>query len=149
MYSIVLTVHSILRWFVVLAAVIAAARGILGWLNDSDWTERDNRLGLFFMIGMDVQVLIGLILYVFLSPVTAEAFADFGAAMASDNLRYFAVDHIFLMIVSLALVHAGRMLPKRTSETNQKHRLAALLFSMALVAILIAVPWNRPLLRWG
>lgn len=149
MYSTVLTLHSLIRWLVLLAGVAAAGRAFFGWLNGAEWTGRDHQLSLFFMVGVDLQVVLGFILYLFLSPITAEAFSDFAAAMANDELRYYAVDHIFLMIVSLALVHAGRILTKRTSEANQKHRRAALLFGMALVAILIAVPWNRPLLRWG
>jgi len=149
MYSFTLTLHSILRWFVLLAGIVAAGKAIFGWMNNAKWTRQDNQLSLFFMIGTDLQVLLGLILYIFLSPITEKAFSDFGGAMADAELRFFAVDHIFLMIVALALAHAGRILPKRTTDETQKHKKAAIIFSLAVSAILIAIPWSRPLLRLG
>lgn len=149
MYTFVLSLHSIVRWLVLLAGIGATVRAVAGWLNHSEWSPLDNRLSLGFMIGVDVQTLLGLILYLFLSPVTERAFQDFGAAMANDEARFFAVDHIFLMILVLVLVHAGRVLPKRATETVQKHKRAFFMFGIAIVAMLIAIPWDRPLLRLG
>lgn len=147
MYSFTLILHSFVRWFVLIAGILAAARAVLGWLRQAEWTGLDNRLGLLFMIGVDVQVLLGLVLYLFLSPITTEAFANFGAAMADPDVRFYAVEHILLMIVVLALVHAGRSLPKKVTEAVGKHQRAAILFGLALVAMLMAIPWERPLFR--
>jgi hypothetical protein len=149
MYSFTLTLHSLVRWLVLIAGILAAGRAILGRLRQADWTGLDNRLGLLFMIGVDIQVLLGLLLYLFLSPATAEVFTDFRAAMADAGARFFAVDHVLLMMVAVALVHMGRALPKKVEPATQKHQRAAILFSLALIAILIAIPWSRPLFRLG
>lgn len=149
MYTFVLSLHSIIRWLVLLAGIAAAVRAIIGWRSQSEWTPVDSRLGLGFMIGVDVQTLLGLILYVFLSPVTERAFEDFGAAMANDETRFFAVEHIFFMILVLLLAHAGRSLPKRATEAVRKHKMAAITFALAVAAILVAIPWDRPLFRLG
>jgi len=146
LYNFVLFLHSVVRWLVLLAGLGAAIRAALGWLNSSDWTPLDNRLSLGFLIGVDVQTLLGLTLYLFLSPITKSAFRDFAAALASDEIRFFAVDHFFLMTSVLLLAHAGRLLPKRATEAAQKHKKAFILFGIAVAAMLIAIPWNRPLL---
>jgi hypothetical protein len=149
MYSFTLTLHSLIRWLVLIAGILAAGRAVIGWLRQADWTGLDNRLGLFFMIGVDIQVLLGLVLYLFLSPITAEAFTDFGAAMADADVRFYAVEHVLLMVVVLALVHMGRALPKKVESAAKKHQRAAILFSIALIAVLAAIPWSRPLFRFS
>jgi Na+-driven multidrug efflux pump len=149
MHSLTLTLHSLIRWFVIIVGILAAGRAVLGWLRQANWTKVDDRLGLLFMIGVDIQVLLGLILYLFLSSITDQAFADFGAAMADPNLRFYAVEHIAYMVVALVLVHLGRSLPKRVESAGQKHRQGAILFGLAVIIILVAIPWERPLFRLG
>jgi uncharacterized membrane protein YidH (DUF202 family) len=149
MYSTVLVLHSLIRWVVLLVGVAAAVRAIIGWSNNKKWTTQDSRLALGFTISIDLQLLSGLILYVFLSPWTAEAFRDFGAAIASDELRFFAVDHLLFAIVAVAMAHAGRSSSKRAESEKLKHKRAAILFTLAVAALLFAIPWSQPLLRLG
>jgi hypothetical protein len=94
-----------------------------------------------------VNVLLGLILYLFLSPFVRRAFADFGAAMGDNELRFFAVEHIFGMILALVLAHVGRVLSKKATESVKKYRAAALWFALSLVAVLVMIPWDRPFWR--
>ncbi len=149
MYSLFLTLHSLARWVVIVLAVVVVVRALLGWRRGTSWTDLDDRLGLFFTIGLDVQVLLGLILYLFLSPLVGAAFQDFGAAMRDSDLRYWGVEHIALMIVALVLAHAGRSLAKRTSDAVAKHQRALIFYGLSVLVILAAIPWWRPLLRLG
>jgi hypothetical protein len=103
---------------------------------------------------MDLQVVLGFILYIFLSPFTQTALQDFGAAMSNELLRYWSVEHVLLMIVALILIHIGRATSKVAEEATSKHRRAAIFFGLALLAILLAIPWpflpyGRPLIRLG
>jgi hypothetical protein len=104
------------------------------------------------VILLDLQFVLGLLLYVWLSPFMQEAFADFGAAMRNSGLRFFAVEHIFGMIVGIALAHVGRVRIRKAREDRRRHKLAAVFFGLALLAILVSVPWpgtpaGRPLFR--
>lgn len=149
MYPVFLMIHSVLRWLVVIAAVAAAGRALAGWLDKQPFTKLDDRLGLVFTIVMDVQLLVGLILYVFLSPLTQSAFQNMGAAMSDITLRFFAVEHLAVMVVAVVLAHVGRALTRRASEAG-KHQRAALWYGLALLVILFAIPWpfyayGRPL----
>ena len=94
---------------------------------------------------MDLQLLVGLILYVFVSPITRVAFQDFGAAMKNADLRFYAVEHILLMLVALVLVHIGRARTKKEMPGWKRHRNAAFFYTISLVIILIAIPWERGL----
>jgi hypothetical protein len=85
-------------------------------------------------------VLLGLLLYLFLSPFTSLAFDDFGAAMRNSALRFWAVEHVLGMLIGIALAHIGRARIARAAAAR-KHRLAAIFFGLALLAILVSIPW--------
>lgn len=149
MHDLVLGIHSLLRWVVVILAALALGRALWGWWGQRAWEALDERLGLFFTVSLDVQVLLGLLLYLFLSPITTGAFASLGEAMADPALRFWLIEHIGWMIAALILAHVGRALAKRASEARQKHQRTALFFGLAILAVLIAIPWGRPLLPLG
>ncbi|MCS6911157.1 MAG: hypothetical protein NZM11_11430, partial [Anaerolineales bacterium] len=108
MYPAFLMIHSVLRWLVLVAAVATAGKALAGWLGKQPFTKLDDRLGLVFTIVMDAQLVIGLILYVFLSPLTQSAFQNMDAAMSDVTLRFFVVEHLGLMVVAVVLTHIGR-----------------------------------------
>lgn len=149
MYSTVLAFHNIVRWVVLISGLLAVGKAIIGWVGKKNWTDMDNQLGLIFTISLDVQMLLGLLLYFVLSPITTKALSDFGAAMADAGARFWAVEHIFTMIVAVALAHIGRSRAKKASSTISKHQQAAIFFTIAILAILTAIPWARPLFPIG
>ena len=154
MYSFILTLHSIVRWAVLILAVVATVRALFGWLAKKEWTPLDDRLGLLFTASFDLQVLLGILLYIFLSPFTRAVFQDFGAAMSDAVSRFWSLEHVVLTIIALALAHAGRATAKAAEGATKKHRRAAIFFGLATLAILIAIPWpmldyGRPLIRLG
>lgn len=145
MYTGLLHTHNMFRWLVLLALVLALVFAFIGWSGKKDWTKRDKITGLVLTIFMDIQFLVGLILYAFVSPFTKAAFADFGAAMKNADLRFYAVEHILLMLIALVFVHIGKSKSKKLQEHWKKHRAAAIWFGLALVLILIGIPWDRAL----
>jgi len=153
MYTTVLLLHSLFRWVVLLVGVLALLRGLSGWNGSRPWTPSDARAGSIFAMTLDIQMLLGLILYFGLSPITRAALQDFGAAMASSGLRFWAVEHVFGMVVAIAFAHIGKKRIARTHDERRRHRVAAVFYGLALAAVLISTPWpglpnGRPLLRW-
>jgi hypothetical protein len=152
LYAIVLTIHSWLRWIVLLAGIVAFVRSAVGASRRATWTPADDRTGFWFSMVLDVQVLLGLILYIFLSPFTHAAFRDIGEAMRNSGLRFWAVEHIFGMVIAIGFVHVGRA-RARKADSLRRHRVVAIFFGLALIAIAASIPWpgmpaGRPLLRW-
>ena len=152
MYPLTLAIHSLLRWAVLAAGLVACFRGVAGARVRRDWTPADSRAGLWFVLALDLQLLLGLALYVGLSPMTQAAFEDFGAAMGNSTLRFWAVEHLFGMLVALALVHVGRVRVRKTADAVRRHKVAALFFGLALLALVLTIPWPgtlaaRPLFR--
>lgn len=149
-YNITLILHNIVRWVVVLAGLAATIKAIIGWTGQRPWRSSDRQLGLLFTISMDLQVLIGLLLYFVLSPITTSNFSNFGEAMGNAGVRFFLVEHSALMIVALVLAHVGSSRAKKAATDIARHRATAIFFALALIALIVAIPWTgRPLLRLG
>jgi hypothetical protein len=152
-YNIFITLHSIVRWLVVLFALLAIGRAFAGWLGRRPWTAIEDRLGMLFTAFFDLQVLFGIILYFFLSPLTVPALQNLGVAMSSDILRFFTVEHVALMLVAAGVAHMGRSLAKKAPDDRSKFKRAAIFYTIAIVLVLAAIPWpflayGRPLLRF-
>lgn len=150
MYPIILTLHSFMRWVVLVFAVIAVGRALLR--RGRPWTSGDDDAGKFLTIAFDVQFTLGVLLYAFLSPFTQAAFVNFSAAMGSPGLRFFAVEHLFGMVVAAGLIHVGRIKIRKASGDRRRHTLALIFFGLALLIMLGSIPWPgmpaaRPLIR--
>ena len=146
MYTVVLDIHNVVRWIVLILILVALFRAYWGWFGKRNWSETDRRAGSFLGMAIDTQLLLGLILYIFLSPITRTAFQNFGAAMQVPDVRFFAIEHILYMLLAVVFVHVGSVLSRKVVESVAKHQRAALWFSLALVVILVGMPWTRPLL---
>ena len=153
MYSSALTLHSVLRWVVLLMGLLAAARACAGWKGQRPWTAADNRAGVWFTIALDLQLLAGLGLYLVLSPLTQAAFENIAATMRNSSLRFWTVEHPFGMMIALVLAHVGRVRIRKATTDQSRHQTAAIFFVIALVIILLSLPWPgtpnaRPWFRW-
>lgn len=143
--QIVLPIHNIVRWAVVILGLLALYRAYSGWFSEKKWQDADRKLVTFFTISLDAQLLLGLILYFFLSPLTKQALKDFGAAMQNSQLRFFALEHVFFMVVGIVFAHIASAVAKKDLPDKARFKRIALWLTAAVVLILIGIPWSRPL----
>jgi len=140
MYSATLIVHSWLRWAAILAGIAAV-------VSATPRHGAGSKAGLWFTILLDVQLLVGLALYLFISPNTTAAMHDFGAAMHTPATRFFLVEHPFGMIIAIALGHVGKI----RGDRGAPH--AKTFLALSLLVLLASQPWpglpyGRPLVRF-
>ena len=107
-----------------------------------------------FVVALDTQFLLGLVLYVVLSPVTRAAFSDMGAAMGVSLLRFYSVEHVFGMFVAVSAAHIGYGKARRLEADSDSGQLRRIFIAQAvwLLATLASIPWpglpyGRPLFR--
>jgi hypothetical protein len=93
------------------------------------------------MIALDLQLVIGLLLYVALSPTTAEIFDNFGEAMRDPVARFWAVEHITMMLIAVILAHVGRVLARKARTPSAERARMLIAFGLATLLIIIATPW--------
>lgn len=146
MYSTVLLVHSWVRWIALVAgfgATFAAYRG------EGSTSER---WGLLLMLALDIQMLLGLMLYLVLSPNMREILAHFSESMQGATTRFWAVEHMTAMFGAVIFVHVGRVLARTAKTPNARRVRLMTCFGIATILMLAGMPWpgrpgGRPLFR--
>ncbi len=137
--NILIALHNLMRWIVIIMAVVALYRAYAGWFGKKDFSELDRKVGVFFGMSMDIQMLLGIILWIF----GLWGWKVFGTA----NSAYFAIEHAPVMVLAVVLSHIGSITARRAKDSQDKHKSAALWFSASVLLVLIAIPWmQRPLL---
>lgn len=133
--------HSFFRYLILLASFYAIYRAYLGKSKNLAFTPADKKAGFFLTLLVDLQLLMGLVLYV-TSNLGYKSFGMNGASavMKDSFLRFFAVEHITAMILAIVLIHVGNAKSKK-GEDQKRHQSAFWFYLIALVLMLASIPW--------
>ena len=146
MYPVILGLHNVVRWLVIIAGVWAVTCAWRGWAQHRVWTGLDWRASRLFVGALDLQLLLGILLYAVFSPLTRHAFRDVGSAMRDAPVRYFFVEHVAIMLGAIVIAHVGLARLKRDANDHARFQTAALWLGIALAVIIGFLPWARPLI---
>ncbi|MEZ4606123.1 MAG: hypothetical protein R2865_04770 [Deinococcales bacterium] len=117
-----------------------------GLFSRRNWQDSDRQAGLIFNIVFGLQFIVGLILYG-VSPISRALMADPAYGMSDKLTRFFGVEHAFTMIVAFAIAQIAYSRSKRLSSHRAKFMWAAIGYTLAIVLVLAAIPWDRPFIR--
>jgi uncharacterized Tic20 family protein len=106
-YGLVLAIHSTLRWVVLVGGLVAAAAAWAARFGARSWTDTTTAAGRAFAVAMDLQFVVGLVLYVVLSPTVAAGLRNMSGAMGDAHHRFWMLEHPAAMILALVLAHIG------------------------------------------
>ncbi len=137
--AIVKFIHSYWAYLVLFVVTAATINSVIGLINKREFGAKDFRLGLFALIVTHIQLLIGIVLYVF-----ANNFGEIGMSeiMNSPSLRLRNVEHPLLMIIAIALLTIGYSKHKRKRTSTDKFKSLSIGYTLALLAILLMIPWK-------
>lgn len=128
--------HSLLRWIVLILLVYAVFLALSKWLGKKNNNKLDQLIYQLSAISFHTQILLGLILY-FISPKV-----QFGeTTMANATIRFFTVEHIFMMLIAFVLILLGRRKAEKSADDVQKNRRYFIWYGIALLLILSSIPW--------
>ena len=136
LYNIIDHAHSGLR-YVVLALLLVAIFQALGKRSGGEVYPEKNKMALYAFMATHVQLLLGLILYLFLSP-----YVSFDGDVMGDSVRrFYTVEHITGMLVGIAVITIGYIKAKRQAGINRGWKTIALFYTIGLLIILAMIPW--------
>jgi len=120
--NILLMIHSLVRLFIMLVAVIAIVKFALGWLRGGQFKGMDRGLTAGFSGLMDLQVTLGLILLLW------GGFAGVGFPM-------HRIEHAVTMIIAAVVAH----LPARWKNADDQTRFRNNLFTIIATLVLVLI----------
>lgn len=142
MYTGLLHLHNLLRWVILILLLVSLFRHLSGITSRKPFTKGDKKIDLFLMISAHIQLLIGLYQW-FSGPWGLKLITQngMGTVMKNSVFRFWAVEHMFGMLVAIILITIGRGVAKKSISDLRKHKKAFWLFLLALIIILATVPW--------
>lgn len=141
LHALVLLLHSYQRWLV-LGLALAVALRTLGKLRSArPWSASEDRLHAAFVWGMRLQFILGVLLYVLLSPITDAFFQNVRGGLKVADLRFFGLEHAVMMVAAVAIADTGRARSQRMVDAKARRRRVCLTSSIPLILMLAAVPW--------
>jgi hypothetical protein len=129
--SILIGIHSILRWIIVVAGAAAIVNFLVGWARKSSFSQMDRGLASGFSGLMDLQVTLGLLYFLI---------TGFGGA----GFPMFRIEHLTTMLIAALAAHSPAFFKKAANQYAVGFY--AVLGAMLLVVIGVArLPggWGR------
>lgn len=140
LYVVLLTLHNINRWLVLLAGLWAIVQNLSVLGGTRPYTPAERRPVAIFMGTLHLQVVLGLLLFAFMGMQHIPVFA--GAPRSS-----FQWEHLGLGLVAAIFGTMASVLSRRATTAQAKAKAAMLWSGLALVVVVLVIPWFRPLLR--
>ena len=140
MYQGLLHLHSTFRWVILILLLVAIYKSFAD--RNNAFTPGHKKTGLFLMITADVMFLVGIYQWA-TGPLGLKSIQTNGMSLVMKNstLRFFAIEHFIGMIIAIALIHIGYGYSKKNIPDGIKHKRVLLFYGLALLIILISIPW--------
>lgn len=127
--------HSLLRWFALIAIVIALVISFRGMTQNNKFGKGANRWSLLTLIAFHLQLVLGFILYF------ARGWYTQLGNMSDKIIRFFAVEHMAGMLIAIILVTIGRVSSKKAGTDKARHKRIFWYFLIALILTIASIPW--------
>lgn len=122
MYSFIVMAHSGWRYVVVAVLIVALVKFIVGWIGKREWSNLDTTLSRVTPITLDIQWLLGLIIWIM-------------GSWWNNGVAGIAWEHPVILTLAVVASHGVAMQVKKIPDSNAKYRLATLGYIGVLVLI--------------
>jgi hypothetical protein len=120
------TIHNFWRYGVLIAGVIGLVGAIAAWMGSLPPRETARRAGLIYVIALDVQLLIGIVLWL----------GKGGMALPPP----FRLEHPLTMILAAVAAHVGQVMARRAKTPKGAARAVAIAIAVSFVLVLLGIP---------
>jgi len=124
--NILLMAHSGVRWLILLVAVVAIVKFLLGWLRGGPFKGMDRGLMSGFSGLMDLQVTLGIILMLW-------------SGFAGVGFPRYRLEHALTMIIAAVVAHMSARWKNADDRTRFRNNLFLIVGSLILVLIGISI----------
>ncbi|SDU23472.1 hypothetical protein SAMN05444156_2766 [Verrucomicrobium sp. GAS474] len=139
---ILLQAHSGVRWLVLAAGLVSVSLTFIGWKYTRPWTRAAKIAGTSYVGFLDLQLLLGILLYA-IDPLTRAFWQAPGEHMKDGNMRFFAIEHVTFMVLAVALAHVGSVLARKATTDEAKYSRLFFFHVGSFLLLLAGIPWHR------
>lgn len=131
------TLHSYWAYIVLAILIFTVINAIIGLTQKKEFTHKDFRLGLFSLITVHLQLVIGFLVYFI------GGYQNGLSEMKDSAVRLLSLEHPLMMLIAITLITIGWSKHKKQVKSESKFKTFAIFYGIALVVILSRIPWNN------
>ena len=117
---VLLILHSIIRWIIVLVALLALGNNLTGWIQQKSYTTRDSQIMSIFIGLLDLQLILGMFLL-------------FTGTMTQANIF-----HSVVLILTVTIAHVHVQWHKKDPKIKFRNNTLLILFILFFIYIAVA-----------
>ncbi len=134
--------HSGWRYIIIILMILAIWFGWQTSKGKRPFAGATKKMGLFTMIAIDMQLVVGLILYFYwIASQTDFKLSKLTGQLDVASFRTITLEHAVGMLIAIILVHIGYSKAKKAIQDNAAGKAQFIWFLIAFILILLAIPW--------
>lgn len=138
-YSFAFKIHIFISTITLLAGIFTIAMSVHGLSKKREYGRKDFLVSLVFNVALYFQLILGFLIYFLLRTTLEGPVWEVPDTQNDASLRFWAIEHIALMIFALFLTQLGRVFIKRSKGPSRKFRASLFYFGCSLLLILFSV----------
>lgn len=139
LYTIAFKIHIYISSITLLSGILTQVLSIQGWAKKREYSKVDQWSSRIFNVGLFLQLILGFIIYFTLRTSLEGPVWDVPDTENDASLRFWAIEHIALMIFALFLTQLGRVFIKRASHSIRMFKASVFYYGTALLLILFSL----------
>jgi hypothetical protein len=138
-YSFAFRIHIFISTITLLAGIGTIIMSIHGLVRKRQYGKGDMGVSLVFNVALYFQLILGFLIYYLLRTALEGPMWEVPNTQNDASLRFWAIEHIALMIFALFLTQLGRVFIKRSKGPSRKFKASLFYFGTSLLLILFSV----------
>ncbi len=119
-------------------AVTLSVRSLAGWFKNLVYIKKDKYLALLFMGLLYLTLINGIIMYFFIDPASKSSI-DIQHAVKQASLRFWVVEHFYVMTFALILSQIGGIFIRKTTGDRNRFGYASFYYGIATLITVVSM----------
>jgi hypothetical protein len=138
MYKTLILIHVFTSALFVMVALAVTTRSLIGYQKRLAYTTADRVLALLFISLLYVTLVNGVIMYFFIDPLLKSS-ADIQLALKRASMRFWVVEHFYVMTFALILSQIGGIFVRKTTMDRNRFGYASFYYGLATCITIISM----------
>jgi hypothetical protein len=139
LYTFAFKIHIYISTITLLAGITTLVLAIQGLSKKRSYSKTDRWLSETYTIALYLQLILGFIIYFTLRTALDGPFWEVPDTENDASLRFWAIEHIALMIFALFLTQLGRIFIRRSAIAIRKFKATLFYYGTSLLLILFSL----------
>ncbi|MBN1252406.1 MAG: hypothetical protein JXR51_03550 [Bacteroidales bacterium] len=131
MHQILIKIHVWSSILFLIVAIILCVISIIGFIKKSEFTKKHIFIENIFIALLYLGLILGIILYFFISPNKNLDGITYEIAQKDFNSRFWAIEHFSVMLFALLLSQIGKIFTKKSIKNQDKFKYAIFYYGAA------------------